>query len=77
MRHMAAARRIWALMAVLATIALTSFTVQAILEDGTGGMEGGQGITGQAVAEEKPEPEENASGFSDAIEKAADWVLEG
>lgn len=73
---MAAVRRVWALMAILATIALTSFTVQAILEKDTSGAVQMQGITGQAVLQE-PEPEESQGGFSEAIEKAADWMLEG
>lgn len=72
---MSAARRFWALMAVLATIALTSFTVQAILDtDMAEAKLEGVVITGNVAAEDL---QDGGEGFSELIEKAADWLMEG
>lgn len=67
-------RRLWALMAILATVALTSFTVQAILDEGQFSFEATE-ITGKIVAKATSTGED--SGVSEAISKAADWLIEG
>ena len=67
-------RRLWALMAVLTTIALTSFAVQTILEiDSEISLEA-QTITGNVVAATDSIQEEGMEGL---VDKAANWAMGG
>ena len=71
---MKASRKYLTMVVGLLMIALTAFTVQAILNpDNPGETASGTSVTGSVV----DVPEDDTDDLADAINKAADWIFQG